>query len=764
MKHYFIVFATLLLLPMLSLPLPAQSISEDFDLPDGFDRVWEGDNDDFEIIANSPVPGGMAVPRDGSSYLASKDGSGAAALNTESNFTDEWQFSLASSEFTPLSSNFFGVILMSSAVISGDILNANWNGYFIRVARSGSTSPIELLRHDGTATTLIGAFPDSPNFADGALKNGLDIRITRSASGEFELFFKTGFKYDNTPFSRGGTITDNTHTTSFYFGVFVKFNTPNLEGRVYIDNIVIGDDGDDPPEVKSVSRTPEVPLQNENLTVTTVVTDDFDVNLVEIRYIINNGDTQFVDITNSQSNDTTYFGDIPATAYNNGDRVTFWVYAEDNATATQAAESSRSNFFAGVTSISTLKATDGNGVLLFGGYDARVAGVATVRNGVFSNVDLDVYIQDGSGGINIFQAGAVGTSFIRNNNYTIVGNLAQTNGQTQINPPSSITDNGTGTPPSPLVRTIAQVIAAQEALEGMLIGIQHIENTNGANTWPGAGKDANIQIKEISSSTTMIMYINKFTDIPGTIEPVWPRDVAGILIQTDAAAPFTEGYRVTPRSTADIQEDGALPVTLSTFSAKVANGNVLLEWATESELNNLGFEIMRSFSQDGNFQMIGWLDGQFTTSQRTEYEFTDDTVLEDFTYWYKLVDVDVRGVRTEHGPISITVREGESSELDLGIPKEFNLHSNFPNPFNPSTTLRFDVPVTEQGQVTVTIDIFNALGQKVRTLLNKEFSAGTHDIVWNATSDFGLPLPAGVYYAVLRTSQFSDATKMILLK
>jgi flagellar hook assembly protein FlgD len=95
-----------------------------------------------------------------------------------------------------------------------------------------------------------------------------------------------------------------------------------------------------------------------------------------------------------------------------------------------------------------------------------------------------------------------------------------------------------------------------------------------------------------------------------------------------------------------------------------------------------------------------------------------------------------------------------------GVPNEFTLHENYPNPFNPTTTLRFDVP--EVSDITVTI--FNMLGQKVRTFNLNNTPAGYHSVKWNARNDYGDPVGAGVYLYQLQANQFIKTRKMVLLK
>ena len=100
------------------------------------------------------------------------------------------------------------------------------------------------------------------------------------------------------------------------------------------------------------------------------------------------------------------------------------------------------------------------------------------------------------------------------------------------------------------------------------------------------------------------------------------------------------------------------------------------------------------------------------------------------------------------------------STADEGIPTEFVLHDNYPNPFNPTTTLRFDLPEVSN----ITLTIYNMLGQKVRTFDYQNTSAGYHSVTWNATNDLGQQVGAGVYLYQLQTKDFVKTRKMVLLK
>ena len=88
------------------------------------------------------------------------------------------------------------------------------------------------------------------------------------------------------------------------------------------------------------------------------------------------------------------------------------------------------------------------------------------------------------------------------------------------------------------------------------------------------------------------------------------------------------------------------------------------------------------------------------------------------------------------------------------VPTTYSLGQNYPNPFNPSTTISFALP--QSGDVK--INIYNSLGQLVKTLYNNETKAGYHEVNWNAN------VASGIYYYTIKAGEFTQTKKMILLK
>jgi hypothetical protein len=95
------------------------------------------------------------------------------------------------------------------------------------------------------------------------------------------------------------------------------------------------------------------------------------------------------------------------------------------------------------------------------------------------------------------------------------------------------------------------------------------------------------------------------------------------------------------------------------------------------------------------------------------------------------------------------------------MPRIFALHQNTPNPFNPVTTVRYDVP---PGGGHVNITVHDVAGRRVRTLVDAEEEPGARQVVWDGTSDTGERVASGIYYCRMRAPDFESAIRLILLK
>lgn len=218
-------------------------------------------------------------------------------------------------------------------------------------------------------------------------------------------------------------------------------------------------------------------------------------------------------------------------------------------------------------------------------------------------------------------------------------------------------------------------------------------------------------------------------------------------------------------------DEESLPVRLTYFVAVPGNGITTLHWITESEVDNIGFELFRSEKVGANYQRISSyefndaLKGTGNSSSRHEYQYIDFRLTNGVTYYYKLVDVDIHGNRQTHGPVSASPHPLEKSTDKL--PTEFALGQNYPNPFNPSTTIQFEVPLFDElsdGATPVDLKVYDVLGYEVKTLLSENLDTGKYSVQWDGKDNSGNVVPSGVYLYQIRTPDFIESKKMLFTK
>jgi len=198
----------------------------------------------------------------------------------------------------------------------------------------------------------------------------------------------------------------------------------------------------------------------------------------------------------------------------------------------------------------------------------------------------------------------------------------------------------------------------------------------------------------------------------------------------------------------DIVTIPPLPVELSLFSAILKNGKVILNWRTETEVNNYGFEIERSKMSEVNSQTkwtkLGFVEGNGNSNSPKNYSFNDENVNAG-KYTYRLKQIDTDG----------NIEYCKTIEVDLGSPEKFELIQNYPNPFNPTTTISFTLP--ESGNINLTV--YNIIGEQVAQLFNGYKVAGIYTIDFNASE-----LNSGIYIYKIEANGLTKSRKMMLVK
>lgn len=209
------------------------------------------------------------------------------------------------------------------------------------------------------------------------------------------------------------------------------------------------------------------------------------------------------------------------------------------------------------------------------------------------------------------------------------------------------------------------------------------------------------------------------------------------------------GGRLNVNNSALLSLNPVVPVELVNFTAEQSqNGKVVLTWRTITELNNQGFEIERlqnyKIEELQSWKKIGYVAGFGTTTETKSYSFTDEEFISG-RYSYRLKQIDFDG----------TFEYSEIVEIEVQMPEQFSLVQNFPNPFNPSTVIRFSIPQQDH----VTLRVFDVLGKEVAKIIDEQKPAGSYEISFD-----GSEFSSGVYFYQLLSGKYSSVKKMILNK
>ena len=204
---------------------------------------------------------------------------------------------------------------------------------------------------------------------------------------------------------------------------------------------------------------------------------------------------------------------------------------------------------------------------------------------------------------------------------------------------------------------------------------------------------------------------------------------------------------------------GPLPVELNGFTAERRGDSVMLRWGTGGETDNYGFEVERqelvrrvsgpsdasADASPSQWSRLAFVPGNGTTAAPHEYVYVDHRPLRTGAL-YRLRQIDRDG----------RYRYTAAVNVDGGmLPARFAMEQNHPNPFNPSTTIRYTIP--QEGNAALVV--YDLLGREVARLADGPHTAGTYAATFDASR-----LASGVYLARLTSGRFSSVIKMSLMK
>ena len=196
------------------------------------------------------------------------------------------------------------------------------------------------------------------------------------------------------------------------------------------------------------------------------------------------------------------------------------------------------------------------------------------------------------------------------------------------------------------------------------------------------------------------------------------------------------------------ENNDPLPIELTVFSAEFRNQTVELSWETKTEIKNYGFSIERRTSE-GDWNSIAFIDGAGYSNSTKKYVYKDNDLFSSSgssKFQYRLKQIDTDGKFTYSDVVNVKI-----------TPSSYKLFQNFPNPFNPTTTIRYQLPKDSR----VSLNVYDILGREVATLVNKEQDAGRYSIQLSASA---YRLASGIYIYRIQAGNYVSVKKLMLMK
>jgi hypothetical protein len=279
--------------------------------------------------------------------------------------------------------------------------------------------------------------------------------------------------------------------------------------------------------------------------------------------------------------------------------------------------------------------------------------------------------------------------------------------------------------------------------EGSFSGVKSsFKDYRNAPSFPFTGsKEHRIQY-QVGTGTTVTINWNFPPQITGLLQDI----ITGTLINApmvDSGSYTVAQPTIFNKLKLTVNYQGVIPVELVSFAASVNGNKINLIWQTATELNNSGFEIERK-SENTSWQKIGFVEGAGTTTESRNYNFVD-TYSDNGNVSYRLKQIDFDGSFAYSNIINV----------DINAPQDFKLEQNFPNPFNPSTSISFSIPKATNVKLT----IYNQIGERIGEPINKNLEAGSYNYNWNASMQ-----SSGIYFYELKTDDYRSIRKMTLIK
>lgn len=203
------------------------------------------------------------------------------------------------------------------------------------------------------------------------------------------------------------------------------------------------------------------------------------------------------------------------------------------------------------TPISAIKETDHQGIPVLLGQSVTIRGVVTVPTDVFSVENHEIYVQDATGGVSVYEVNQQSVVVALGDDLEVSGTVAQYAGKTEIAQPVLVL-HGSGLPlPSPTPVTTGELCAAGEPYDGDLATFTGVTIVGG-EPWPVENQEGNFNLVVDDGSGACALRIDHQTELNGSPEPAQPMDVVGVVKQFDEIPPYDSGYALQARTLSDV--------------------------------------------------------------------------------------------------------------------------------------------------------------------------------------------------------------------
>jgi len=317
------------------------------------------------------------------------------------------------------------------------------------------------------------------------------------------------------------------------------------ETTVYYDDAYVPGQSSNAPFIANLTYQPFPANQPIDITCTVTVSSGTVDSVKFYHYTDLNPATLDSTLMTAMGNDQ-YSISLPGLT--NASSLIYWVKAWGNGAASFTAEK---KVLIGVPDIGMFHTQlDADGLPLHKDHLAKLRGIVTAASGIFSTTRYDFYMQDNTGGINIFSFTMGTEQYNEGDSLEVEGIIDTYNGKVEITEFTATVLSSGNPVPTPIDVNIEDM---GEEFEGRLISIDNVTLAASSAPWYSTPPDTSFNVTITDGTGELTLRVVGSTDIGGNPEPTWPITVIGIGSQYDYSAPYFEGYQILPRYYSDLQ-------------------------------------------------------------------------------------------------------------------------------------------------------------------------------------------------------------------